>query len=934
MYLFSVLFIRFQDDLKMLLLFFAVSLGFVGNIFAQNFQVKGSVESIFGTDKASFASIILQGRQNYQTTTNERGEYILKSVASGRYQVTVSSINFKQKKIDLNLASDTVVNIQLEPLQRLLDEVYITAVQNKGKASTSVIDRKAMELLQPSSFTDLLELLPGGRTYTPNLTQMNQIRLREPSNAPSGYDMGSLGTAFYIDGAPINTTANMQTTSGYTLSDPNGSRNSVNKGVDMRSIPTDQIEKVEIVRGIPSAEFGDLTSGLVNIERRKGNTPYTARVKADGFSKLYSIGKGVSILENNLYINSNVDFLDSKADPRDNYENYKRITASVRTEKFWENKIRRFTWNSALDYATTIDNERVDPDNSYALTDSYKSTFKSYSLLNNFRFKFNQNTLLKSLDFSTKISYQEDIIDLTKWVQARSATVLVNSLEEGAHDAKYVTPSYAADLDVQGKPLYGYLKGVALLGFTQGIIKHQIKLGTEYNYSKNFGKGQIYNLDFPLALNSVSSVRPRPFNDIPALQNLSFFAEDGAKIEAGAHNINITAGVRAMAIVGMDTRYEIANKFHYDPRINAVWHLPSIAVAGKKLEVSLGSGFGLHHKLPTLDMLYPNKTYIDNIQLNYYHNNPDFIRANAKTTIINTENYALKAARNLKWELNADFSYEGNRLSVTYFREGMSSGFRAMSRYRVIDYKLYDNNSIDASTITSRPNLEDFTYRDMKEFYGYSINSNGSGTFKEGIEFQFTTKRISAINTRFTINGAWFNNRYKSSVVNYGIISTSVITDNKVRQYIGIYAEDEGTNYQQFNTNLTVDSYLPKLGLMLSASAQSLWFTSSRENYKTGVPIAYMDINQNVHPYTEASKNDPNLRWLLQNYSDIRFRNNSVPINLQVNIKASKDFKNKARISMFVSRFLTYAPSYTRYNINYIRQGASPYFGMELNFNL
>ncbi|WP_199118324.1 TonB-dependent receptor [Pedobacter sp. ASV28] len=935
MSLFSILFSDFNSaSHKWLMLVFAVFFNPINVLYAQNYQIKGNVESVFGEDKAAFINVVFQGKKNYSVSTNERGEYILRSIAADKYTVSFSSINFKPKTIEINIVSDTVLNVKLEPLQRLLEEVYVTASQVKGKPSTSVIDRKAMELLQPSSCTDLLELLPGGRTYSPNLTQMNQIRLREPSNAPSGYNTGSLGTAFYVDGAPINTTANMQTTSGYTSTDPNSSRNSVNKGVDMRSIPTDQIAKVEIVRGIPSVEFGDLTSGLVNIERRKGNTPYTARMKADGFSKLYAIGKGVSILEKNLFINSNVDFLDSKADPRDSYENYKRITASVRTEKFWENDNSRFTWNSALDYATTIDNERVDPDNSYALTDSYTSTFKSYSLNNAFKFKFNDNRLLKSLDFSTKISYQEDIIDLTKWVQARSATVLINSLEEGAHYANYITPSYAADLDVEGKPLYVFLKGVSTLGFSQGMIKHQIKLGTEYNYSKNFGRGQVYDLDFPLALNSVSSVRPRSYSDIPALQNLSFFAEDGAKILAGAHHIDLTAGIRAMAMVGMDTKYDMANKFHFDPRINAVWHLPNTTLAGKKIEISFGSGFGIHHKLPTMDMLYPNKTYIDNIQLNYYHNNPDFIRANAKTTIINTENYALKAARNLKWEFNADFNYDDNRLSVTYYRESMASGFRAMSRYRAIDYRLYDNTSIDASTITSRPNVEDFAYKEMKEYYAYSINGNGSGMFKEGIEFQFTTKRFSAINTRFTINGAWFNNRYKSSVINYGIISTSVITDNKVRQYIGIYNEDEGTDYRQFNTNLTVDSYLPKLGLIFSASAQSLWFTASKENYKTGVPIAYMDINGNMLPYTEASKSDANLRWLLQNYSATRFRGNRVPINLQVNIKASKDFKNKARISMFVSRFLTYLPSYTQYDVRFVRQGASPYFGMELNFNL
>ncbi len=32
----------------------------------------------------------------------------------------------------------------------------------------------------------------------------------------------------------------------------------------MRSISTDDIESVEVVRGIPSAEYGNLTSGMIN----------------------------------------------------------------------------------------------------------------------------------------------------------------------------------------------------------------------------------------------------------------------------------------------------------------------------------------------------------------------------------------------------------------------------------------------------------------------------------------------------------------------------------------------------------------------------------------------------------------------------------------------------------------------------------------------
>lgn len=42
---------------------------------------------------------------------------------------------------------------------------------------------------------------------------------------------------------------------------------------------------------------------------------------------------------------------------------------------------------------------------------------------------------------------------------------------------------------------------------------------------------------------------------------------------------------------------------------------------------------------------------------------------NVHTFIDDLTNYNLKAARNMKWEVRADFSIDDHRLSVTYFRE-------------------------------------------------------------------------------------------------------------------------------------------------------------------------------------------------------------------------------------------------------------------------
>ena len=55
----------------------------------------------------------------------------------------------------------------------------------------------------------------------------------------------------------------------------------MSKGMDMRTISTDNIEKVEIIRGIPSVAYGNVANGAVIIQRKMNVSPLSARFKAD-----------------------------------------------------------------------------------------------------------------------------------------------------------------------------------------------------------------------------------------------------------------------------------------------------------------------------------------------------------------------------------------------------------------------------------------------------------------------------------------------------------------------------------------------------------------------------------------------------------------------------------------------------------------------------
>lgn len=269
---------------------------------------------------------------------DDQGICRFERVAAGRYKLRVTFLGYKPYTQVIPVDDSFTWLALLEPDAVNLDEVVVTASESRGMTSSSKIDRQAMEHLQPSSFADLVSLLPGERSTVPNMGAANLIRLREAGSgiqtdgSSTDYDISSLGTSFLMDGVPINTKANMS----YLAGGDNKyveNRNTTGRGVDMRTIPTDEIEHVEVVRGIPSVEYGDLTSGLIKIERRKGGNKLNARFKADSYGKLIYVGKGFEWEKRKLTLNVGVDFLDSKIDPRTPLENYKRFNMSARLSK-------------------------------------------------------------------------------------------------------------------------------------------------------------------------------------------------------------------------------------------------------------------------------------------------------------------------------------------------------------------------------------------------------------------------------------------------------------------------------------------------------------------------------------------------------------------------------------------------------------------------
>lgn len=886
------------------------------------------------------ASVSIQGTKKVSAITDINGHFTLPSSERGK-AIKITYVGFKPLSVKLSAGA----TYRMQQSVAALGEVVVTARASEGPVTSSIIGRDAMRHLQPNSIADLMELLPGGYSKDPNMGQANVMSLRETGTMGAygsetknnNFAITSLGTQFIVDGVPMSTDANMQYT---PLSDTQAgtsstattenNRNITNRGVDMRAISTDDIESVEVVRGIPSAEYGNLTSGIVNIKKVRRAMPFTARFKADGYSKLFSMGKGLAIGGNgNSIINIDLGYLDSKIDPTDNYESYKRLTGSLRYTLRQEKQQSQWQYSSAFDYSGSFDESKTDPDLNYGNIEEYKSTYSRLALTNNFNLKL-KKSIFKEVDVNTQVTLQLDRLRQTRLVAPQRYGIVPLSWNDGENEAQAVYAEYQADYLCDGKPFTAYIKAKGVMGFRALAADNTVKVGANWDIAKNFGDGQVYDMHRPLSVTGWSS-RPRKYSDIPALQNLSVFAEDLLKWKIGATKVEAMVGVRLAMMPGLDKKFAMSGKIYADPRGNLSWHFPKFDVGGHPFGISLNGGYGITTKMPTLNYLYPDKYYSNFICMAYYdtQNPTQDSKFIVHTYVQDPTNYALTPARNRKWEVRLDLDWNDNRLSVDYFRETMTSGFRYSAIYDTYTYKYYDTTQMGAGIdYTTLP------YEMRQVLDGYRQASNGSRLVKEGVELAFTSRRIRALRTRVNITGAWFRSTYTNSQPMFETVNTVIDNEAVRNKYVGLYDWNDGRQNDRLNTNFTFDTQIPEWKLIFTTSVQCMWLIRTHLMAKNGTPISYISAEDGqLHPYTDESKNDAYLLQLIKTYNEDSFKPFTVPMSMVVNLKVTKEIGKYMRLSFFANKLLDYLPDYTA-NGKVIRRNASPYFGVEAGFTI
>lgn len=821
---------------------------------------------------------------------------------------------------------------RLRPRAVRLGEVVVTATERRGLTSASLIGRHAMRHLQPSSLSDLMELLPGGMAADPQLTAPNLIQLRE-AGRPSGgaYSTSSLGTRFVIDGAPISTNADMQYLHG-AWDMKARSRDFTNAGVDMRSIPTDDIEQVEVVRGIPGAAYGDLTSGLVKVTRRRGGRDLRARFKADMESKLLHVSKGLENGQGNRTLNLSADWLKAAGDPRNVLETYQRLSLSARGGRRWATARRQWDASLNLDYAGSFDDDDIDPELNYGGVDSYKSERNRWAANLTLRQESrSEGDPWCSAELLAAVHFEKNLLDRQRLVQIDHGQPAAITRQEGESQAVLIYPyTYTGRHRVDGRPLGAFARALADFALPAARTDARLQVGGDWQYDKNLGRGQMFDPLFPLYTGI--STRQRKYSDVPAETQLAGFAETDLALPLGRHRLQLTAGLRASSMLNLSRRYALRGKVYLDPRINAGWSLPPLHAGGAPLNLLLRGGVGLHTKMPTIDQLHPEPLYIDMVEMNYWHERRELRAVWLQTYIKDPTNHRLLAARNGKWELSLDASWQGHRLTVTYFEEDMRSGFRSMAHYQSYAYRWYDTSGIDPDALTAPPHPHTLPYEVRHSLRSTGQTGNGSRTRKRGVEYTYSSPRWARLGTRLTVTGAWLKSQYRNSMVVQEHVQRTV--GGQTPELVGLYADDDGYIRERWNTNFTLDTDVPRLALGVSLSAQCMWYTARQHMHKEARPIAYMTADGSTHPFTEADAAHTERQFLVRAYNPSIEQRQTVPFFLNLNLKATKRLlAGRLMAALFVNKIFDLHPDYTRNNYT-IRRYVTPYFGLEINLNL
>jgi len=783
-----------------------------------------------------------------------KGNYSIRNIRPGEYTLEISCVGYEKytQKIKIMEGQIIEINVTLKTTAFQIGGIEVIGTNTllpSDVATKTTITSGEIEHFQAASLKDVLDLVPGiQKSDNPGLGKTTQVAVRgDEADALSAF-----GTLIIIDGTPVSNNANLQFES---LAGAKFGSSSMGRGVDLRTIPADNIDNLEVITGLPSVRYGDVTSGVINVQSKIGTIPNRFKFKNNPDTREGNFGGGIALGEGSLSYNFNA--AQSERDIRITGDEYLRLTGQlVYSGNYLDN---RLTNNTKILFQGISDEEEPKGD-----LQQVKNYNRGYSI---------------SLSTWGKLKPEDEVsaFDYNLFATMRRENTMKSRLK-----TEYVVmpsgdtiASYIGKVETKGIEwtLGGRLEWNKI--FYTGDVIHKILLGIDPQYNANTGEGVV----FDTVLNyygAESGKRPYSFDDIPGQLIMSIYLEDkltwhslfdfslmlGFRYEMyRPYNFNLSG------LWGDGDIIESHQGTFFNPRINLMVYLSDVN------QIRLGAGTS--SKSPPMSTIYPPEEV-------FLWRNPDdgsesYLRYDRRVP-------ELKGYRESMFEFAYDHKFF-NMFSI-------SASF--YYKFRKIEPK---SQTIPVFQVSQVGSIYTVYYVDE-----YALPENIGKTETKGIEFTFKTVKIKSLNMDFQINGAYNFIKYPGTGTSYsstpsndkGQIANYQVPNVPIDTLIGIIY-DQG---ERWSDRLQINYYakytLASLGLWITLRVEQLVWEKS-QNFNQS-PIYLESATEGAiedYYFSRELKRKPN-KWLF-------------------NFSMSKSLFEGAEISFYVNNFID-DPALYRYD--------------------
>ena len=853
--------------------------------------------------------------------SDENGTFFLPDIRPGDYAVQFSCLGFVDKRLSFVVKKDIPnLTIKLDQNTLALNSVVVTAERDKEGMNTSLkFGANALNHLQMSNVTDISALLPGGKTVKPDLTTDNAVSLRSGGLAAGN---AAFGTALEVDGVRVGNNASFGSMSG------TGTRN----------ISTENVQSIEVITGVPSAEYGDLNSGMVRINTRKGLTPWNITFAVNPRTYQASASKGIDLMKNRGVLNVSAEWTRATQKLSSPYTSYTRRGFSASYSNTFKN-VLKFEIGATGNIGGM--NTKNDPD-------AYKGTWSKVRD-NVLRANTSLTWLLRkswitNLKLDASVNYNDNRSQDHAYGSSASMLPAVHSELAGYYLADRLPVSYFSDKVIDSKEL-DYAASLKYEWFKKsGKRLSKLKAGVQWKANGNVGEGEYYK-DPSVAANGY---RPRPYSQYPFMHNVAAYIEEDYTFPIGKTSLQISAGLRLENLFVKDTDYK--NVSSLSPRFNAKWKISD--------NLSIRGGWGVSEKLPSFYILYPVQKYRDIQTFGFSH-------GDSSSYVYYTQPYKMLFNENLKWQknYNAEFGIEAyflrTSVSLVGFFNKTKNPYTYQNIYTPFSYNIMsvpsgytvpDNPEIRVDSQTGqvymRGSNEEFwtpmaTKVTDKTFFESQMPGNGDDIYRTGAELIVDFPEIAPIRTKFRLDANYAYTHYIDNTLNWtyrtGWSHTSL--SNRSYQYVGIYANGgesgtyNGKESHSLNANLTAITHIPEARIVITCRLEMSLLSRFRNlsryqgkeyaynvnadgvesiggsiydsnNYTAIRPVKYMDENGDVHDFTDKEASDPAFaNLIIKSGNAYTFSQDGYGAYLSANLSVTKEIGDHVSLSFFANNF-------------------------------